>query len=82
MTITSKIIANMRCRWKIDKNLETLLLKRLGTEPSPYAYTEQDLYEQARKIVAQCNSNNADVLLNPPEPDVVWPIDSTKETGG
>ena len=68
----------MRHHWKIDKNLEALLLKHFGTEPVPHTYTEQDLYEQVRKIVAQYNGNNADVSLNTPEPDVVWPIDSTK----
>ena len=56
MIITSQMIANMRSRWKIDTNLEALPLKRLGTEPVPYTYTEQDLHEQARKIVLQYNA--------------------------
>jgi len=36
---------------KIDKDLEALILRKYGTEPYPHTYTEQDLYEQIRKLV-------------------------------
>jgi hypothetical protein len=35
----------------IDNNLEALILQKYGTEPYPHTYTEQDLYEQIRKLV-------------------------------
>ena len=82
MIITSQMIANMRSRWKIDTNLEALLLKRLGTEPVPYTYTEQDLHEQVRKIVLQYNGDAVDGPLNSPDPGVPWSNGSTNNTGG
>ncbi len=36
---------------KFTLELEQLIYDRLGTEPEPYHYTEQDLHEQARKLV-------------------------------
>lgn len=51
MNVTRRMIADMRRYRDIDENLEALLLKNLGTEPYPHIYTEQDLYEQVRKMV-------------------------------
>lgn len=36
---------------KFTSELEQLIYDRQGTEPEPYQYTEQDLHEQARKLV-------------------------------
>jgi len=47
------MIHNLRvnARMHIDEDLEAVILQRFGTEPYPYTYTEQDLYEQIRKLV-------------------------------
>ncbi len=49
------MIDDMRRYWRIDKCLEQMLLKQLGTEPYPHVYTEQDIYEQSRKIILRYN---------------------------
>ena len=36
---------------RISQELADILLDRLGQEPKPYSYTEQDLREQSRKII-------------------------------
>jgi hypothetical protein len=36
---------------EIPEELEQMLIERLGQEDEQYEYTEQDLYEQARKII-------------------------------
>jgi hypothetical protein len=47
---------------RIDQDLEALILKRFGTEPSPHTYTEQDLFEQIRKLVLDDNEEPKDYL--------------------
>lgn len=59
MIITKKYISELREKsfMQISKEAEEILLKELGHEPEPdeeghqYIYTEQDLWEQARKII-------------------------------
>ena len=53
MTATRRMIRRLReqSRMNIDGDLEELILKKYGTEPDPYTYTEQDLHEQIRKVV-------------------------------
>lgn len=53
MTVTRRMIRSLReqSRMDIDNNLEALILQKYGTEPYPHTYTEQDLYEQIRKLV-------------------------------
>ena len=82
MTITPKLIAEMRLYSRIDRNLEALLLERYGTEPLPYIYTEQDLHEQTRKFIAQYNRDHAVALTNRSKPGVIRPPESTENTGG
>ena len=36
---------------KFTEELEQFIYDRLGTEPIPHEYSEQDLHEQSRKIV-------------------------------
>ena len=57
MTATVKMIRDLRSkgRMRIDPDLEALILRRFGTEPYPHTYTEQDLYEQIRKLVIRHN---------------------------
>lgn len=57
MVIDSRYIEKLRQNTTvISQELEDLLIDRLGEEPEPYTYTEQDLYEQARKIIQRYNS--------------------------
>ncbi len=66
MTLTRKLINDMRThgRISIDKTLEALLLEHYGTEPYPHTYTEQDLYEQTRKLIVRYNRDHDLVSLN------------------
>ncbi len=43
-------------RIDVPKELETILLDRLGQEPLPYSYTEQDIYEQTWRIIKRYNT--------------------------
>lgn len=51
IVVNKAFIENLRENkmMNIPKDLETFLLKEYGDEPSPYEYTEQDLYEQVQK---------------------------------
>jgi len=53
MVATPKMIQDLRihARKKINSELEALILEQLGSEPYPYTYSEQDIYEQMRKII-------------------------------
>jgi hypothetical protein len=57
MTATPRLVRRLReeSRLRIDEELERLILERFGTEPIPYTYSEQDLWEQIRKLVAHYN---------------------------
>jgi hypothetical protein len=52
MIVDKKYIEKLRqkCRIPIDESLERCLLEEYGEEPLPYVWSEQDLYEQIRKI--------------------------------
>lgn len=57
MIITKKDINFLRRKfWRISDELENEILEKFGKEPEPhenghfYEYTEQDLYEQIRKM--------------------------------
>ncbi len=56
MILTRKMIDEMRRYSRIDERLEQILLKRLGTEPHPHVFTEQDIYEQSRKKIQRYNA--------------------------
>lgn len=52
MIITKKDINFLRRNfWRISDELESEILEKFGKEPEPDEYTEQDLYEQIRKMV-------------------------------
>ena len=70
MILTPRMIDQMRLHRSIDEHLEKLLLKRLGTEPYPHVYTEQDLHEQSRKMIARYNENLAATSKSRIEPGV------------
>ena len=53
MILTKSYIRHLRTegRLTIPQELEEILLDRLGVEPAPYSYSEQDLAEQTRKLI-------------------------------
>ena len=57
MILTRSMINRMRRYSRIDDTLEQMMLDQLGTEPYPHVYTEQDIYEQSRKMILQYNGN-------------------------
>lgn len=59
MILTPVMIDQMRRYWLIDARLERMLLKQLGAEPYPHSYTEQDIYEQSRKMIIRYNESSA-----------------------
>ena len=52
MIATKSYINYLRenCRMRIDKALESYILSVYEEEPFPYEWSEQDLYEQIRKL--------------------------------
>jgi len=68
---TRRLIRELRekARMRIDRDLEALILERLGTEPYPHTYTEQDLFEQIRKLV-MCYGRTQEEAL--PEEVAKW----------
>lgn len=52
MTVDKKYIAKLRKEYlfPIDESLERCLLDEYGEESFPYEWSEQDLYDQIRKI--------------------------------
>lgn len=81
MTLTSRMIADMRPCWNIEENLEALTLSRFGTEPHPHKYTEQGRYDQVRKAVGQDNERGPD-SMNYTKPDVAYSSVSAVNEGG
>ena len=61
MVVTPKMIQDLRIhgRKKINSELEALILEQLGSEPYPYTYSEQDIYEQMRKLIQQYNDQHS-----------------------
>lgn len=61
MIVTKRYIRNLRERslLNISKETEKLILEQYGKEPEPdekgdfYEYTEQDLWENIRKMIVQ-----------------------------
>jgi len=53
MIATKEYIQELREKsgFNISKGQEKRILKKLGEEPEPEEYTEQDLFEQIRKII-------------------------------
>jgi hypothetical protein len=51
-------------RLRIDKDVATLIVEQFGSEPSPHTYTEQDLWEQIRKLVMRYNSQHEHVAAD------------------
>lgn len=53
MIISKKYIRKLEeyYRFNFPKELKEALINRLGVEPVPYEYSDQDIWEQSRKII-------------------------------
>lgn len=69
MTADKEFIEYLRKRYQmiIPEDFEAFLLEEYGVEPFPHEYTEQDLYEQIRKLEIKYHSGLLDVSLKGPE---------------
>ena len=67
MTATKRYINRLRnnCRMAIDQALELYILSEYEEEPFPFVWSDQDLYEQIRKLVITYNDGG---LIIPPIP--------------
>ncbi len=52
-----------RNRIEVSEELEKILINKLGTEPEPYEFSEQDLYEQVRMIIQEFRSSEGRLNL-------------------
>ena len=69
MILTTRFLNEMFRQWgdHIDKPLETYLLATYEEEPFPYEWSEQDLYEQVRKLIFQYEQGNLDTCVPSPK---------------
>lgn len=65
MTLTVKFLNEMFRIWgdKIDHPLEEYLLATYEEEPFPEEWSEQDLYEQIRKLILQYEQGELDITV-------------------
>lgn len=65
MTLTIRLLNEMFRMWgdHIDKPLEQYLLAMYEEEPFPYEWSEQDLYEQIRKLILQYNQGKLNIFI-------------------
>jgi hypothetical protein len=65
MTLTTRFLNEMFRIWgdRIDKPLEEYLLATYEEEPFPYEWSQQDLYEQIRKLMIQYNQGKLDTTI-------------------
>lgn len=59
MIITEEYIRKLEeyHRFRFSKELKNVLINQLGEEPCPHEYSEQDIWEQARKIIQSYRGN-------------------------
>lgn len=62
MIMTQKYIQKLEeyFRFSFPKELKDELFNQLGEEPKPYEYSDQDIWEQSRKIVITYGRNHYD----------------------
>lgn len=72
MTLTVKFLNEMFRIWgdTIDQPLEEYLLATYEEEPFPEEWSEQDLYEQIRKLILQYEQGELDVTV--PSVEEMW----------
>lgn len=68
MIATKEYITNLRqtSRMSIDASLEAYILAEYGENPFPDTWSEQDLYEQIRKLVGACQTGKLDISIANP----------------
>jgi len=68
MTLTVNFLNEMfrQSSDRIDKPLEAYLLATFEEEPFPYVWSEQDLYEQIRKLIYQYEQGILDISIPSP----------------
>lgn len=69
MTLTVKFLNEIIRQWgsdHVDKPLEHYLLATYEEEPFPYEWSEQDLYEQVRKLIFQYEQGILDISIPSP----------------
>lgn len=61
MTITKKDLDTQYAHWfqnvSQPEQAKAEILKNFGEEPEPYEWTEQDIWEQSRKILIKWSRN-------------------------
>ena len=74
MILTVRFLNEMFRIWgdKIDNPLEEYLLATYEEEPFPYEWSEQDLYEQIRKLILQYEQGELDITV--PSVEERWKI--------
>lgn len=82
MIITVKFLNEMFRIWgdSIDKPLEEYLLATYEEEPFPHEWTEEDLYNQIRKLIRQYEQGNLDITIPPKEERVKIRYEALKES--
>ena len=68
MTLTIKFLNEMFRQWgdKIDKQLEAYLLATYEEEPFPHVWSEEDLYQQVRRLIYEYEQGILDVSVSSP----------------
>ena len=64
----------------IDKPLETYLMATYEEDPFPYEWSEQDLYEQIRKLIFQYEEGMLDISVPEPQERQKIRYDDLKES--
>lgn len=82
MILTTKFLNKMFRQWgdPIDKPLETYLLATYDEEPFPYTWSEQDLYEQIRKLIFQYEQGTLDISISSTEERKKMRYESLKDS--
>ena len=81
MVVDITFIEHLRktCQMSIPKDLEAFLLEEYCEEPFPNEYTEQDLYEQIRKLEMKYHNGLLDVRLKGSEQRLKEQYETLKE---
>lgn len=81
MTVDIGFIDHLRKDYNMDipEDLEAFLLEEYADEPFPYEYSEQDLYEQIRKLVMNYHRGLVDVTIKGPELRLKQQFESLKD---
>lgn len=81
MIVTKSYINQLRVhsRLRIDEHLARYLLAKYDEEPFPHVYSEQDLYEQIRKLVYKYEKGILDISIKTPKQRLIEKYEFLKE---